>query len=139
MPRKTIPSGECPEDKIQNWIEVLRKASVERTVLVQHKRDADVLKSLHVQHVYYEQEPDFKVIEAIVDLGKECLLLYDATRAGNTACARMRSKLEHRGVKVSTRMRKILFTSSCKELGGFLKYIHEQIMPTERKHAGTRI
>ena len=134
MPRKTTPAGECPDDKILNWIDVLKNASRERNVMVQHKRDGDVLKSLGVRNVYFEQEPEFKTIEQLENDGKECLLVYDATHAGNTACARMRSKLEHRGVKVSTRMRKILFTSACKELGGFLKYIHAKILPTERKH-----
>ena len=139
MPRKSTPSNAPSLDKINNWIKVLRRASVTRTLLVQHKRDADVLRSLHVQNIYYEQEPEFKVIEALVDLGKECILLYDANRAGNTACARMRSKLEHRGVKINTRMRKILFTTNIKELGGFLRYLHESILSTPRKHEATRI
>ncbi len=139
MPRKTMPAGECPDDKMLNWLTVLRNASKERVVVVQHKRDAAVLQSLGVMNVCYEQEPEFRTIESLVNSGRECLLVYDATHAGNTACARMRSKLEHRGVKVSTRMRKILFTAGCKELGGFLKYVHEMILPTERKHAGTGI
>jgi len=138
MGRKSTPAGECEEDKLLNWIEVLRRSSVARSVMVQHKRDADVLKSLHVQHVFYEQEPDFKVIDGLSSAGRECLLIYDATRPGNAACARMRAKLERQGVKVSTRMRKILFTAGCKELGGFLKYVY-QVLGTERKHAGMNV
>jgi hypothetical protein len=66
---------------------------------------------------------------------RECILLFDATHAGNVACERVKSDLQNMGVRVNTRFRKLLFVSANKEVGGLLKFLHAQVMGTERKDA----
>lgn len=117
------------------WIDHIVNASKTCTVVVAHKSDADVLKRLGVQHVYYVQEPYFKFLDAIAGMKRDCILLFDATHAGNVACERVKSDLQKMGVAVNTRFRKLLFVSANKELGGFLKFLHAQVMGTERKDA----
>ena len=128
--------AEEPMDLYPNWLDNLRRASEFATVFVQHKHDADVLKSLDIKNVYYYQEPEFKIIEAIVEMGKECILLFDVNRPSNELCERMKSELEQRGVKVNPRFRKVLFTAQFKELGGLLKFLHTHVADSPRKHEG---
>lgn len=118
-----------------DWIEHLADASKTRTVIVAHKRDADVLKSLGVRNVYYPIEPYFRFLDSIIKIKRECILLFDATRPGNSVSERVGSDLNQHGIKTNTRFRKLLFTSANKELGGLLKFIHQQVMGAERKHA----
>lgn len=117
-----------------DWVQHVRNASKKSTVVVHHKRDADVLKAMGVQHVYFVQEPYFRFLDALANLRRECILLFDATHAGNVICERVKSDLQNHGVKINTRFRKILFTSANRELGGFLKFLHEQVTTTPRKH-----
>lgn len=117
-----------------DWLNNVRNASKSRTVVVQHKRDAEVLKGLGVQHVFYVQEPYFRFIDAIVRLKRECILLFDGTHKGNSVCERVRSDLLQHGIAVNTRFRKILFTSPNKELGGLLSFLHKQVAVSLRVH-----
>ena len=80
MTRKPKPAGECPIDKYQDWIEHLANASEERIVLVQHKSDSEVLKSLGVKNVFFYREPEFDCLQEIIDSGRECILLFDVSR-----------------------------------------------------------
>jgi len=118
-----------------DWLAHVRNASKKSTVIVGHKRDADVLKSLGVQHVYYVQEPYFKFLDAISKMKRECILLFDGTHPGNVISERVESDLQQHGLKTNTRFRKILFTSSNKEVGGFIKFIHKQVAISSRTHA----
>ncbi len=117
-----------------SWVEHVRNASKKCTVIVGHKKDADVLKSLGVQHVYYVLEPYFRFLDDVVNLKRECVLLFDATHKGNVVCEQVKSDLQQHGIKTNTRFRKMLFTSANKELGGFLKFIHAQVAVSTRTH-----
>ncbi len=132
---RTRRKGTESTDVYADWVQHVCNASKKSAVVVQHKRDAVVLKAMGVKNVYYVQEPYFKFLDALTNLKRECILLFDATHAGNVVCERIKSDLQHHGIKVNTRFRKILFTSANKELGGFLKFLHEQVVSTPRKHA----
>lgn len=123
-------------DKLLNWLGVLKRASRTRTILVQHKKDADVLQSIGVKNVVWQIEPDYKLVDIITN--KECWLVFDANRPGNKACARTRALLERNGIIVSTRMRKLLFSSHIQELSGLLKKIHQELN-TPRKHEAHKV
>lgn len=136
MPRKPKPAGECPIDKYQEWLNHLANASEERVVLVEHKKEAEVLKALGVRNVIYYQKPEQDLIDAIADMKKECILLLDADRPSNKECERLKTLLNQNGVKTNTRFRKVLLTSQFKELSGLLKYLHTHVADTPRKHEG---
>ncbi|MEM2915933.1 MAG: hypothetical protein QXT19_01040 [Candidatus Woesearchaeota archaeon] len=116
------------------WLDHLTDASKTRTVVVGHKADADVLTKLGVENVYYLQEPYFRFIDLLVSLNRECILLFDANHAGNVACERVGSDLLQHGIKINTRFRKMLFLSANKDLCGLLKFLHKQVMASERRH-----
>lgn len=118
-----------------DWLAHVRNASKRCAVIVGHKRDADVLASLGVQHVYYVQEPYFHFLDGIAKLKRECILLFDATHAGNVVCERVKSDLQQLGTTVNTRFRKLLFLSASKELGGLLSFIHKHVAVSARVHA----
>ena len=117
-----------------DWLAHVRNASKKCAVIVGHKRDADVLASLGVQHVYYVMEPYFRFLTGVSELKRECILLFDATHAGNVMCERVKSDLQQLGTKVNTRFRKLLFMSASKELGGLLSFIHKQVAISPRVH-----
>lgn len=131
--------GECGVDLAEEWLNKVRNASKTHTVLVNHKKAADILKGLGVQNVYYYVEPEFQLLQAIADVGRPCIVLWDATRPGNTKCERVKQKLQNLGVKVNTRFRKFLFTTPFKELHGFLAFVHKHVFDSQRKHEGTRL
>jgi 5S rRNA maturation endonuclease (ribonuclease M5) len=116
------------------WLQHVRNASKKATVIVAHKRDATVLQSLGVQHVYYLQEPYFQFLDAIVKLKRECILLFDGTRAGNSRSQRVGSDLLQHGIKINTRFRKLLFVSASKEIGGLLSFLHKHVAMSHRVH-----
>ena len=139
--RKTNPDRRSGTaiDRYADWLKHVKNASRTRIVLVEHKKDKDVLESLGVKNVeYFKSSPEYALIEKIAESQKECILLFDADRPSNKQCERIKSELEQHGVKVSTRFRKILFTGKAKEIGGFLKFLHERVADTPRKHEGQK-
>jgi 5S rRNA maturation endonuclease (ribonuclease M5) len=116
----------------------VRNASAKSTVLVQHKKDAEILRSLGVKHVYYYQEPEHQLLQAIADIRRPCIVLWDATRPGNAKCQRITDTLQKLGVEVNTRFRKFLFTTPFKALSGLLSFIHAHVYDSPRKHEGVR-
>ncbi len=126
--------GSADVDVYSDWISHIRRASGDSAVVVGHKKEADILKGFNIKHVYCLQEPYFRFIDSLVQLRKECILLFDATHAGNVVCERVASDLLQHGIKVNTRFRKMLFTSASKELGGLLAFIHKHIAISPRTH-----
>lgn len=131
--------GECDIDLCEDWIKHVRNASKNSSVLVNTKKAADILKSYGVQRVFYYQKPEYQLLETIAEMKKPCILLWDATRPGNTQCERIRSKLQNLGVRVNTRFRKFLFVTPFKTLNGLLAYIHKHVYRSQRTHLGTRL
>lgn len=131
--RRPVPKGEVSLDKWISWLEHLRDASKTRIVVCQHKKECDLLKDLGCENVVYVTEPEYDFIQKLVDSGKECLLLFDTDRNSNKKCQLLRSKLEHRGVKVSTRFRKIFYTIPCRAVEGVWKYLH-RLIGSDRVH-----
>lgn len=143
MPRRANPKaqrrGECDLDLCAQWVDHVANASENSVVLVNTKKAADILKSYGVKRLIYYQEPEFELIQTIIEFNKPCVLLFDATRPGNKRCEKIRSQLQKNGVRVNTRFRKFLFTTPFKTLNGLLAYIHKHVYDTPRKHAGTRL
>ena len=78
-------------------------------MLVQHKKERDLLLGLGVHNVYYYQEPVFKLVDGLKATEKECILLFDVDRKSN---------------------------EKFKELAGLLKFLHEQVALSKRYHEG---
>ena len=136
MARRAIPQrrGQRNIEVYNNWIKNLAHASKSRCVVVQSKRAKDVLKSLAVKNVHCWHGEEYQMIDKLCKIGKEVLLIFDTDRNSNAKCQKVRYLMEREGIKVSTRFRKLIFTSQSKTLGGFLKFIHEQVATTPRKH-----
>lgn len=126
-------------DLCTEWLDHVRNASRTHTVLVNSKKAAGFLKQFGVQRVFYYQEPEFQLLEAIAEMGKPCILLWDATRPGNAKCERVKQKLQNLGVTINTRFRKFLFTTPFKDLNGFLAYVHKHVYDSPRKHSNARV
>ena len=131
--RRPVRRGDISLDKWTNWLKNLRNASGNKMIVCQHKKAYDVLKALGCKNVTYVTEPEYDFIQKLIDFGKECLLLFDTDRNSNVKCQKLRSKLEHRGIKVSTRFRKVFFTAQSKSISGLLKYLH-RVIGSERVH-----
>ena len=129
MPRRASTIGKT--DKILNWLRTLKNASKTRVVLVEHKSDADMLADLGIKNILWYLEPEYKLIDQLV--GKECILLFDVDRKSNSKCEKVKAVLEQNGIKVTTRFRKMLFTTEFKEVGGILAYLNKHIDTTPRK------
>ncbi|MBI4451512.1 hypothetical protein HY642_06055 [Candidatus Woesearchaeota archaeon] len=138
MARKSVPQRqkEEPADLYVSWLRNLRSAARTRIVLVQHKKEADVLKGFGVRRVVWYSEPEWKFVYALQKAQRECIVLFDVDRKSNEVCERLQSTLRQAGVRLNTRFRKVLFTSKSKELSGLLKYLHKTVFDSERKHAG---
>ncbi len=122
------------ESVFVDWIEHVRNASQKCSVVVSNKRAADMLRRFNVKHVYYIKEPYFKFIDSIVKVRKECIILIDADRKGNTLAAKVQNDLQNQGIKINHGFRKILFTSACKNLAGFMAFLHKQVAISPRQH-----
>lgn len=126
-------------EKIQEWIKHLANASKSRVVLVEHKKDADVLSCLGVSHVYWyvNKEPAYKLLDRIGQA--ECILLFDVDRKSNAKCEKIKALLQEHGYVVNTRFRKFLFTIELKELGGLLTYMNENLSLSLKKDISERV
>lgn len=146
MPRRNNPKaqrkGECKIDLYSEWLAHLKNASKTRLVLVKSKRAHDVLKRLGIKGTLYYTHanfrPEYRLIDFLEKQDKEVILLFDADRPGNSACEKLRAKLQQNGIKTNTRFRKILFGCEQKSLEGFLKYLHGHVANTPRKHEGLK-
>lgn len=146
MPRKNNPraqgKGECKVDLYSEWLAHLKNASKTRLVLVKSKKAHDVLKRLGIKGTLYYNHPnfrpDYKLIDFLEEQGKEVILLFDADRPSNSACEKLKAKLQQNKIKTNTRFRKILFGCESKDLSGLLTYLHKHVADSTRKHEGLK-
>ena len=122
-------------DKIVHWMDHLRKASKKFTIVCQHKKDRDFLKSFKCKNVVYPLEPVEDFIDIVVSMERPVILLYDGDRNSNSKYMKIKSLLQQHGVKINSGFRKIIFTQKARTFSGLLKYLH-QLAGTERIHAG---
>ena len=132
MARKTRPAGDSPIDKFESWTNHLINASRKRMVLVDKKKDMDVLKTYGAHHVYWVKKPFFKAVDDIVSGKKDCILLFSVSKKGNEMAAKFKTLLEQNGVKVSARYRKYLLNEDMNDICGMFKRVMRKV-GTDRK------
>ncbi len=122
MARKPKPAGDSKTDKFIDWSNHLINASRKRLILVSKKKDLDVLKTFGVHHVYWVKKPLYKALDAIVEINKDCILLFDTGKAGNEIAEKFKTLLEQNGVKVSAGYRKYLLVEHIQDVSNVFKH-----------------
>ena len=69
-------------EKIENWVEDLRKDSRKKIVIVEGKKDKECLEKYNIKNIFVLKTPTYKTIDLISDKFEECILLVDLDKEG---------------------------------------------------------
>ncbi|MEM3154722.1 MAG: hypothetical protein QW165_04120, partial [Candidatus Woesearchaeota archaeon] len=122
-------------DKLIHWMQHIKRASRKFTIVCQHKKGRDILRSLKCKNVVYSLEPLEDFADLVSGYNRPVILLYDGDRKSNQKCIKLKSLLQQRGVKVNMGFRKIIFLLKDRTFAGILKDLHRQA-GSERVHSG---
>ncbi|MBW2979210.1 topoisomerase [Candidatus Woesearchaeota archaeon] len=108
------------------WIRSLKKDSKEKLILVEGKKDKKALTMLGIRPeaiITLKGKAMFKIVEEIVDYGKECIILFDLDKKGKELYAEISKLLRRFGIKVDNRYRNFLFKTKLRQIEGILHYL----------------
>jgi len=111
-----------PEELLE-WIEIIKDS--DKIVIVEGKEDKAALKRLGITNVIQlNKRPLYKVVEELIELGKEVIILTDLDKKGKQLYGKLNHDLQRFGVKVDNKFRHFLFgKTKLRQIEGLDSYI----------------
>ncbi len=113
------------EEKVNllEWIERIRDS--DKIVVVEGKEDRAALRRLGiVKVVQLNKRPLYKVVESLIEKGKEVIILTDLDKKGKQLYGKLNHDLCRFGIKVDNRFRNFLFRyTNLRQIEGLDSYI----------------
>jgi 5S rRNA maturation endonuclease (ribonuclease M5) len=113
------------KEEFEEFIEKLKEASEDKTVLVEGIKDKKALELLGIKNIMTLKKPLYAVIEDIVETNKECIILTDLDKKGREIYSKLVSRLKHFGVKIDDSFREFLFKTKLRQIEGILSYLEK--------------
>jgi len=112
-------------EELREWTEDLREASKKKIILVEGMKDKRALEEFGVGNIIIlKGRALFKVVEEVIESGKECIILFDLDKKGKELFGRVNSRLQHFGVKVDNSFREFLFKNTkLRQVEGLVSYL----------------
>ena len=107
----------------EDFIEKLKKASKDKIVLVEGKKDKAALESFGVTNIVSIKKPIYALVEQIQSSGKECIILVDLDKEGRKLYSRFKAQLSQFGVKLDDSFREFLFKTKLRQIEGINHYM----------------
>lgn len=95
-----------------------------KTVIVEGKNDKKSLEKLGFNHVLTINKPLYEIVEDVED--KEVVILTDLDRAGKHLFGKLAKDFTRRGVKINSKIRRILFRTDLRQIEGLANYIERR-------------
>lgn len=110
-------------DKLLEWIETIKDS--DKIVIVEGKEDKKALQKLGIMNiVQLNKKPLYKVVEELIEEGKEVIILTDLDKKGKQLYGKLNHDLCRFGVKVDNRFRNFLFKKTkLRQIEGLDSYI----------------
>ena len=109
--------------ELLDWIETIKDS--DKIIIVEGKEDKAALKRLGLTHVVQlNKRPLYKVVEELIEEGKEVIILTDLDKKGKQLYGKLNHDLCRFGVKVDNRFRNFLFKKTkLRQIEGMDSYI----------------
>ncbi|MFC1648923.1 toprim domain-containing protein [Nanoarchaeota archaeon] len=92
-----------------------------KTVIVEGKNDKKALEKLGFDNVITLDKPLYLIVEEIED--DEVVILTDLDKAGKELYGKLAKDFLRRGVKIDSRIRRLLFKTDLRQIEGLANYI----------------
>ena len=112
-------------DELLEWTEKIGNS--DQIVVVEGKEDKEALKRLGITNVaQLNKKPIYKIVEELVEEGKEVLILTDLDKKGKQLYGKINHDLQRFGVKVDNRFRNFLYKhTQLRQIEGLDTYINK--------------
>jgi len=113
-------------NELLDWIETIKDS--DKIIIVEGKEDKKALHKLGITDVVQlNKRPLYKVVEELIEKGKEVIILTDLDKKGKQLYGKLNHDLCRFGVKVDNRFRNFLFKNTkLRQIEGMDSYIRNK-------------
>ncbi len=114
-------------EELSVWVDKIRYS--DKIVIVEGKEDKAALRRLGIINVVQlNKRALYKVVEELIEKGKEVIILTDLDKEGKKLYGRLNHDLQRFGVKVDNRFRNFLFKNTkLRQIEGLDSYTKKKI------------